>query len=62
MSYNEPGMGCPFDYRLIRTPYLVLPQARDPSDAYGMASALRGNAAGDGRHRYVHPELHRPEG
>jgi hypothetical protein len=26
MSYNEPGNGCPFDYRLIRTPYLVLPK------------------------------------
>lgn len=26
MSYNEPGMGCPFDYRLARTPYLVLPK------------------------------------
>lgn len=26
MSYNEPGSGCPFDYRLARTPYLVLPK------------------------------------
>jgi hypothetical protein len=26
MSYNEPRMGCPFDYRLARTPYLVLPK------------------------------------
>jgi hypothetical protein len=26
MSYNEPGMGCPFDYRLARTSYLVLPK------------------------------------
>jgi hypothetical protein len=25
-EYNEPGMGCPFDYRLARTPYLVLPK------------------------------------
>lgn len=25
-DYNEPGMGCPFDYRLARTPYLVLPK------------------------------------
>lgn len=25
-EYNKPGMGCPFDYRLARTPYLVLPK------------------------------------
>jgi hypothetical protein len=25
-DYNQPGMGCPFDYRLARTPYLVLPK------------------------------------
>jgi hypothetical protein len=25
-DYNEPGMGCPFDYRLARTSFLVLPK------------------------------------